>query len=1198
MDKEHRVGYRRTNSTSGREGQARFPHEFRYTTVRAVTPDSGPEKKSSAELSLRDKRQLSSPPTSPQSFGAGSPRDRLRESASRGSRNNTTLHKESIDYPMRPRTRTLDENTHDRSPTALKSRHRHGVGSIHSTSSVSHDADGEAIYSVGFPSIIPLAAPPPAKPRAPARQRPFKISPRTASPQTQTDPYGNALPSPIATANANRILNLMKSTCGETSGKLSFRMGESGSWYTGHCYVNVESGSLMYDPNPEGLAHKTLVPDLRGCQIRTLVDTESQITHIEMLTHSSGLELHLRPNTLEALDVWLAALLCWQPIRPKGAQNKMTKPQNPVIAERRLGDRRKTAKTADTATQKKSAVIKVGKMQLWNRELLSQTSTTPTARRHLTPKDRQSLHKVWRKVSCILQENGEFKLYIESDVTLVSFIQLSQLSRCAIQQLDPSVLEEEFCIAIYPQYASNSTALSLISPVYLSLESRVLFEVWFVLLRAFTIPELYGPEPKSSNGHASTSQNPQGVPLSSTSDLFRMERSLSLRVIEAKLHDPEDLYARHKPLADGNQSIGEYYAEVWLDGEVRARTTAKASIDNPFWREEYEFSHMPAVLSSASVLIKRLSKDQKHCNIKVHEPNSGSPDNAHWPTAAEAKGTSTELIAGRLDLDLDDIEEGRDLEKWWPMLNANDEAVGEILMKVRMDELVVLMCKDYQPLSELLHKFSSGLTGQIAHMASSELRRLSEILLNIFQVSGQASEWLMALIEDEIDGVTRETTVNRLRFSRRHGSNDSYDSAGERELFLRDLGKSATVEANLLFRGNSLLTKSLDFHMKRLGKEYLEETLCEQLREIEESDVDCEVDPNRVKNSDDLEKNWRNLLALTKGIWDAIVNSAARCPPELRMIFRHIRACAEDRYGDFLRTVAYSSVSGFLFLRFFCPAVLNPKLFGLLKDHPHPKAQRTLTLIAKSLQGLANLTSFGVKEAWMEPMNQFLVAHRQQFKDFIDTICSISPDRASTAIPPSYATPITILARLPPTSREGFPSLPYLIDHARNFAALVELWLKASNTARRSQPMEGDLLKFHRLCVDLQQHTEDCLSRAEQAERPTSRLSVKWEELVENLEASAVFDPMSETRHSPHLLPRAASNGTDTPPGSAGWDGGTPSKLSVENEGSFSKNSSQYSLDMEIPVAHRSASRDGSKHKFSDFVGGFRRKAKEKGDTF
>lgn len=155
-------------------------------------------------------------------------------------------------------------------------------------------------------------------------------------------------------------------------------------------------------------------------------------------------------------------------------------------------------------------------------------------------------------------------------------------------------------------------------------------------------------------------------------------------------------------------------------------------------------------------------------------------------------------------------------------------------------------------------------------------------------------------------------------------------------MIVRDLGRSATVEANLLFRGNSLLTKALDLHMRRLGKEYLEETIGERLREIDESDPECEVDPAKVQRQEDLDRNWKNLISLTTNVWKSIANSASKCPAELRFIFRHIRACAEDRYGDFLRSVTYSSVSGFLFLRFFCPAILNPKLFGLLKGTKTP----------------------------------------------------------------------------------------------------------------------------------------------------------------------------------------------------------------------------------------------------------------------
>ena len=303
-----------------------------------------------------------------------------------------------------------------------------------------------------------------------------------------------------------------------------------------------------------------------------------------------------------------------------------------------------------------------------------------------------------------------------------------------------------------------------------------------------------------------------------------------------------------------------------------------------------------------------------------------------------------DLLFGKVDLQLDDIEKATDTERWWPIINEDDDLVGELLMKVRIEELVVLMGRDYQPLSELLHTFSDGLTNQIASMAHLELKRLAEILLNIFQVSAQAGDWIMSLVEDEIDNIHKETPVSKFRYGRRIASNDSYESGVEREMVLRDLGKSATVEANLLFRGNSLLTKALDLHMRRLGKEYLEDTLLELIRDIDESDPDCEVNPNHVQNPDDLRRNWRNLIALTENVWKSIAVSAQRCPPELRMIFRHIRACADDRYGDFLRTVTYSSVSGFLFLRFFCPAVLNPKLFGLLKG--------TYLLISYSLGNL------------------------------------------------------------------------------------------------------------------------------------------------------------------------------------------------------------------------------------------------------
>lgn len=786
-------------------------------------------------------------------------------------------------------------------------------------------------------------------------------------------------------------------------------------------------------------------------------------------------------------------------------------------------------------------------------------------------------------------------MFTENDVTLLSVIQLSQLSRCAIQRLDKSVLDEDYSIAIFPQYTSTSTQLSIFRPVYIALESRLTYEVWFCLLRAFSIPEIYGPQ----NTEESDEYDDSGVLLentNTTSDMFRIEKSLHVRVVEAKIRKPaataipDSLQTvRHSAKMDQRDpSIGDYFAEVILDGEVRARTITKFDTRNPFWREDCEFLDLPVHLPRLSVVLKRIEQGEVSTHGYLSSSSTNVPDRHR-----------KEVVCGTVNIPVEKLQRSKDSEEWWPLLDKHQELLGEMYLRLRHEELVVLLAADYQPISELLHNFNSGLTVQISQTIPTNLRNLSEILMNIFQVSGHAIDWLKALVEDEIDGIGKEAPVHRIpRWSRRIGSNESLSSL-DRELSVRDMGKSLQGEANLLFRGNSLLTQSLDYHMRRLGKEFLEDVLSEKIREINALNLDCEVDPSRVTHGEDIGKNWAQLISLTKSIWESIAESANRCPPELRQILKYIRAVAEDRYGDFLRTVAYTSVSGFLFLRFFCPALLNPKLFGLLTDHPQPKAQRTLTLIAKSLQALANMSTFGQKEEWMEPMNRFLASHRQAVKDYIDGICSIPSERNIFAVPASYQTPITILARLPPTSREGFPSLPYLIDHARNFAALVRLWLEATSHSFPSQVFEGDVAQFNQYCIDLQRRTDECLMKAE-GDRNADQLSLQWEDIVESLQSTTVHDvanpePEMQSRSWTEYT-TSIPGGQRVIPGSAGSEGGSRERKDRQSfwESTFGKDTRHQrpsGLDAaDSSPPSRGQSRNG-KHSRS-FLSGLRRKGK------
>ncbi|EDO43446.1 predicted protein [Nematostella vectensis] len=204
---------------------------------------------------------------------------------------------------------------------------------------------------------------------------------------------------------------------------------------------------------------------------------------------------------------------------------------------------------------------------------------------------------------------------------------------------------------------------------------------------------------------------------------------------------------------------------------------------------------------------------------------------------------------------------------------------------------------------------------------------------------------------------------------------------------------NTTADCNTLFRGNSLGTKAIDEFMKHAGMQYLHETIKTLVDEIYEERKCCEIDPSRLRDGDSLPQNLANLQGYVNKLCAAITCSAMACPTAMSKVFVTIRESAVQRFSD-EPDVRYTAVSGFVFLRFFAPAILNPKLFQMRNEHPDPLVARTLTLASKAIQSLGNLVSSvicgQVKEPYMESLKAMILDqdHITAVKRFLDAISS------------------------------------------------------------------------------------------------------------------------------------------------------------------------------------------------------------------
>ncbi|KAL2257760.1 hypothetical protein VTK26DRAFT_9213 [Humicola hyalothermophila] len=261
----------------------------------------------------------------------------------------------------------------------------------------------------------------------------------------------------------------------------------------------------------------------------------------------------------------------------------------------------------------------------------------------------------------------------------------------------------------------------------------------------------------------------------------------------------------------------------------------------------------------------------------------------------------------------------------------------------------------YDELLELLTKDLSLATAMAAVCPSHELDELTISLLNIFEARGKTFTLIEALIKQEVEETENESE---------------------------------------LLRRTCVPTKMLSIYAKWKGTSYLKATLQNVVERLmlTSKDLSLELDPAKVSSPDELKTNAEHLQIVTRVFIENIIGSASSIPPSFRKICNIIHDSVVDRFPE----AKYTAVGAFIFLRFFCPAIVAPEVEGLVSSPPPKEMRRGLLLIAKVIQTLANNVLFGAKEPYMFPLIDFLTHNIYKITSFLREISAPPPTRVES----------------------------------------------------------------------------------------------------------------------------------------------------------------------------------------------------------
>lgn len=699
----------------------------------------------------------------------------------------------------------------------------------------------------------------------------------------------------------------------------------------------------------------------------------------------------------------------------------------------------------------------------------------------LQAENNNSINEGWFYTMGALDSNGTLKIIDELHGSLLYSIDVKQVMASEIREVHNSIFDNSNVLFIgqlkelrYNNIIKTQNTLSpdqLLTPfltrdgkiipsnqrIFIEFPLHIDLEDWFVGLNYFAKREYIG----SYDVESKLIEHPERPKLHDFERAnFRVSKKISIDIIEAKFDNIT------------SKRDGKVYAEVRMWGYPWSRTASVSHTSNPFWKEEF-LTDLPISTQMIHILIKKCSYNDSSYSVadKLIGTVYVTPDILtrqikSSSTIMTSSESSNAIQVNALPTDSSNSNLGGNLDIVRLTIYDNSNIpIGKLLLEVNLKEYHILPPTFFKPLEKML--VNAPMKDLIKfcneNVPSSDFEKVSLVLLDIFQSLGVEDEWFKSLMETELVNID---IITRKSYHQRNSQHKTITNSSQSNIF------------NTLFRGSSIFSKSLEKYNLRIGQEYLEKVFGDFLTKIALEKKSCEIDPSYVSysqkhngseggqdgddddgvvsDSDDdeydsdkerqrnerikqiVDQNYQNLLGYVEEIWHKIYITSNDLPDQIKLQLKNFRTKVELVCDPEDKVTSLNCLSAFIFLRFFCPAILNPKLFFLSKTHYSGSIQRTLTLVAKVLLNLANRQEFSPhKEPHLVRMNLFLRKHLPEVYDYFDKITGRKNDFNEKILELSHEVKRFDLG-LDNTSNE-LPTTPYLIDKYLRLTEIVHL---------------------------------------------------------------------------------------------------------------------------------------------------------------